>query len=46
MLVATGGQERTEREFEGLLTKAGFRMTRVIPPPPPSVFSVVEATPA
>lgn len=41
MLVGPGGQERTPPEYEALLTKAGFRMTRVVPTP--SAVSVVEA---
>ncbi|HSU69552.1 MAG TPA: methyltransferase, partial [Tepidisphaeraceae bacterium] len=41
MLVAPGGRERTPAEYDALLTKAGFRMTRVVPTPSP--VSVVEA---
>jgi hypothetical protein len=41
MLVLTGGQERTEREYQELLDKAGFRLTRVISTE--STVSVVEA---
>jgi hypothetical protein len=44
MLVGPGGQERTARDYEALLTKAGFRMTRVVPTA--SAVSVVEAVPA
>lgn len=43
MLVATGGQERTEAEYGALLHKAGFRLTRVVPTA--SAASVVEAVP-
>lgn len=31
MLIAPGGQERTEAEYRTLLAEAGFRLTRVIP---------------
>jgi len=41
MLVGPGGQERTAAEYEALLAKAGFRMTRVVPTP--SAVGVVEA---
>jgi hypothetical protein len=41
MLVMTGGQERTQREYGALLTQAGFRLTRVIPTGSP--FHVLEA---
>jgi O-methyltransferase domain len=41
MLVAPGGQERTEAEYALLLDKAGFRVTRVVPTE--SAVSVVEA---
>ena len=44
MLVGPGGQERTTKEYEGLLAKAGFRLTRVVPTE--SAVSVVEAVPA
>jgi hypothetical protein len=44
MLVFPGGQERTEREYETLLAKAGFQLRRVIPTA--SVVSIVEAVPA
>jgi hypothetical protein len=43
MLVFPGGQERTESEYASLLTKAGFRLNRVVPTA--SVASVVEASP-
>jgi hypothetical protein len=42
MLVLTGGQERTEAEYSSLLSKAGLRLTRVVPTASP--VSVVEAT--
>jgi hypothetical protein len=41
MLVGPGGQERTSSEYEALLRKAGFRLTRVVPTP--SAVSVVES---
>ena len=41
MLVIPGGQERTPAEYDELLTKAGFKMTRVIPTESP--VSIVEA---
>ncbi len=41
MLVAVGGQERTEDEYRMLLGKADFRLTRVIPTN--SAVSIVEA---
>jgi hypothetical protein len=37
-----GARERTAAEFERLLKRAGFRMTRVVETA--SAFSVVEAT--
>jgi hypothetical protein len=43
MLVLPGGQERTESEYAALLSKAGFRLTRVIPTA--SAVSIVEAVP-
>jgi SAM-dependent methyltransferase len=42
MLVVVGGRERTEEEYQRLLSGAGFRMLRVIPTHSP--FSVIEAT--
>jgi O-methyltransferase domain len=44
MLVATGGQERTEAEYGVLFTKAGFHLNRVVPTH--SAVSVVEAVSA
>lgn len=44
MLAIPGGQERTPGEYDELLRKAGFRMTRVVPTG--SAVSVVEAAPA
>jgi hypothetical protein len=41
MLVVPGGQERTAAEYEPLLAKAGFRVTRVVPTE--SAVSIVEA---
>jgi hypothetical protein len=42
MLVMLGGRERTEEEYQRLLSEAGFRLARVIPTHSP--FSVIEAT--
>ena len=44
MLVTAGGQERTATEYANLLSRAGFRQTRVVPTASP--MSIVEATPA
>lgn len=41
MLVGPGGQERTEPEYRDLLSKAGFRLTKVVPTR--SAASIVEA---
>ncbi len=41
MLILTGGQERTEAEYGMLLSKGGFRLTRVVPTD--SAVSIVEA---
>ncbi len=41
MLVGPGGQERTAGEYDALLRKAGFRLTRIVPTP--SAVSIVEA---
>lgn len=40
MLVITGGQDRTAREYESLLGAAGFKLTEIIPTQ--SVLSVIE----
>lgn len=44
MLISPGGMERTAEEFESLLTKSGFKMTRIIPTQSP--VSIVEAVKA
>jgi hypothetical protein len=44
MLVAMGGQERTEAEYAALLGEAGFRLVGVTPNR--SAVSVLEAAPA
>jgi hypothetical protein len=44
MLLFPGGQERTAREYEVLLEKAGFRLQRIVPTT--SVVSIIEAVPA
>jgi len=43
MMVATGGVERTEREFRTLLESAGFALSRIVPTP--CEFCVLEARP-
>ena len=43
MLVMTGGRERTAKEFEKVLSDAGFEMTRVIPTKSP--FALIEGRP-
>jgi hypothetical protein len=43
MLVITGGEERTEEEYEALLGKAGFRLTGVVPTE--SAVSIIETAP-
>ena len=43
MLVRTGGRNRTEIEYRALLTKAGFRVTRVLPVH--GDLSMIEAVP-
>jgi O-methyltransferase domain len=42
MLVAPGGRERTREEFAGLLAKADFELTRVVPA---GRSNVIEARP-
>ena len=41
MLAVTGGRERTPSEYEALLSRAGFRLERVITTP--SQYSIIEA---
>jgi hypothetical protein len=41
MMIAPGGQERTEQEYAALFGKAGLRLTKVVPTASP--VSVVEA---
>jgi len=43
MLVAHGGRERTEAEFQTLFGEAGFRLTAVIPTT--SLYSIIEGVP-
>ncbi len=43
MLVATGGRERTEKEFRALYRDAGFRLARVVATTSP--LSIVEGVP-
>jgi len=42
--VGPGGQERTASEYAELLSKAGFKLTKVVPTA--SAVSIVEAVPA
>ena len=44
MLVMTGGRERTEKEWTDLLSKAGYRVERIIPTD--SFLSLIEAVSA
>jgi hypothetical protein len=44
MLVNAGGRERTATEYADLLSRAGFRQTRVVPTASP--MSIVEGVPA
>ena len=44
MLVCTSGRERTEDEFGGLLTAAGFAVGRIAPCPPTG-YSIIESVP-
>ncbi|MBB5153127.1 methyltransferase [Saccharopolyspora phatthalungensis] len=46
MLVNLGGRERTRADFEDLCRLAGLTLTRILPLPPPSPFSLIEAAPA
>src|SRR4029079_1110490 len=41
MLALPGGEERTAKEYEALLAKAGFRLARVVPTQSP--VSIIEA---
>jgi O-methyltransferase domain/Dimerisation domain len=45
MLVVTGGRERTEREFRGLMDAAGFELSRLTAPIPPFDYRVIEGAP-
>ena len=44
MLVATGGKERTEKEYGALLDAAGFDLISVSEPLPPFDYRVIEAS--
>ena len=44
MLMSPGGVERTAKEFEELLSKSGFKLTRIIPTKGP--MAIVEAVKA
>lgn len=41
MLAVTGGRERTPSEYEALLSRAGFRLERIVTTP--SQYSIIEA---
>jgi hypothetical protein len=43
LVMALGGQERTEAEFRALLAEAGFSLTRVIPTA--NFMSIIESQP-
>ena len=43
MLVMTGGRERTQAEFFGLLDASDYRLTRIVPTMAPQC--VIEAVP-
>jgi orsellinic acid C2-O-methyltransferase len=43
MFINPGGRERTEAEFRNLLTRAGLRLTQVIPMPSPQAVMEVES---
>jgi SAM-dependent methyltransferase len=43
MLVATGGRQRAEAEFEALYEASGFRLTKIVPTP--ARVCVIEGTP-
>ena len=45
MMVNLGGRLRTSSDFEQLCERAGFTLHTVTPLPPPTPFSVLEATP-
>jgi hypothetical protein len=38
--MASGGRERTAKEFQELFTKGGFELTNIIPTPSP--ISIIE----
>jgi hypothetical protein len=44
MLVATGGRQRSEAEFQSVLASAGFRLTRIVPTQ--ARVSLIESVPA
>lgn len=45
LLIAMGGANRTEDEWRKLIELASFTVTKAIPAPPPSLLSIIEATP-
>ncbi|WP_321389248.1 methyltransferase [Emcibacter sp.] len=44
MMALTGGRERSRKEYEGLLEKGGFRLTKTMELPPTSM-NILEAVP-
>lgn len=46
MLVNVGGRERTLEEFRHLCADSGFTLTRTVPLPPSTGFSIIEARPS
>ena len=45
MLVATGGKERTTREYRALLSCAGLTLSGLTEPIPPFGYRMIEACP-
>ncbi len=45
LLVVFGGANRTETEWRQLIERTPFSVSQVIPAPPPSLLSIIEATP-
>ena len=45
LMVAFGGANRNEEEWRRLIEKARFTVTKVVPAPPPSLLSIIEAVP-
>jgi hypothetical protein len=45
MLVALGGRERTDEEYDRLFADAGFQHTAIVPLNDPAQFAVFEGRP-